>query len=150
MNSIRIVPIDICLFAIPLMSGFASSFVAPVRDSKSSKIAFRPPSYVFGIAWFLLFMTIGYAWVRANRMNPYWNILFGSLNAMLVAWPVAYQYSEKVALGLLVVSLGLALACAQVVPFVLIPLVVWLIFAMIMSTTSIQEKSKKNMTILRY
>lgn len=143
----KITAVDATLFLLPITSGFLTSSIFRVDPRKSEHVMFRPPAAAFGVVWSILYLLIGFAWVQGNRKSPLANVPFGILTALLVAWIIAYKYSEPAALVILVCSIAAALACSQVTKFILAPLIAWLIYALLLMTVPKISTSSKGAVI---
>jgi tryptophan-rich sensory protein len=53
------------LVLVPGAAGFAASAACPMRRDDGAAIPFRPPAWVFGVAWPLLYLSFGKAWFLA-------------------------------------------------------------------------------------
>lgn len=137
--------LDILLVLLPALSGFLASSLFRVRQEDSERVPFRPPSWVFGVAWAVLYALIGVAWARSNRQSRLNNIPFALLNVLLVSWIVAQKYSDAAALAILVCSLASSIACSQVAAarFWLAPLTAWLVFALMISTSQMTIQARQ-------
>ena len=144
-SKIKVKPIDIILSLIPIVSGFVTSFAFKIDSTIDDGVKFSPPPYVFTTVWIILYILIGISWAIANRKNRWNNIPFSLLVASLIAWIIATHYTNKdennsraSSVILLLVSLMLTIMCAQIVKFILVPLICWLIYALLLLTTKIQ------------
>ena len=105
----------------------------------------RPPSWVFVVAWFLLYIMFGAAWAFAlsdpesdnwiddeNCDVRIW-IVYGVTLLLLYMWTPVFNRYPKGALFVLMLSLLGTVLCYTLSPLtskiLLAPLVVWLIFA---------------------
>lgn len=130
---------------MPLILGMISGFLAPMKRVKS--IRAKPPSYVFGIVWTILFLLYGAAWnftIESNIDNETEYILsnvFYAINmVILFSWPFVYNYVGKwYAMFLLLFSMVFTFSSIIVSPplagICLSPLIVWEIFALILNFT---------------
>lgn len=53
------------LVLVPAAAGFAASAACPMRKNDGKTIPFRPPAWVFGFIWPVLYITFGAAWFLA-------------------------------------------------------------------------------------
>ena len=121
-------------------SYIASSFCHIGRDSGASVRA-RPPAWVFGVVWPILYVLIGLSWVRL-RKTMYGDILLVLNVAILVEWLVVYGClnQRKWALYTIVAGFGLALTTMvyamtkdPISGFMLAPYVTWMLYASLLS-----------------
>ena len=136
---------DKLLILIPLVTGFATSAICPMTSNDGNDIKFRPPAWVFGIAWTLLYIMLGFSWYYAQKEYKYYNYLYILLNLLLCSWLVVYscQNSAKNAVFVLLASIITALLCftsdVRSSQMLIAPLIGWLIFALLMNTTIVQN-----------
>lgn len=128
------------LVAVPGAIGFAVS--AACEMPKTAEIPFRPPPWVFGVVWPVLYLLLGVAWFRTA-------VSVGTLSAasasyllttlLLGLWLVVFscQRQTKNAVFVLLASvLSAAFNIALSGPaerLMLIPLIVWLSFATLLN-----------------
>ena len=105
----------------------------------------RPPGWVFGVAWFILYILFGTAWVFAIDNPQKDNVIdnsnqlriwltYGITLLLLYSWSFVFnRISTKYALYILLLSLLGTFICYTLSPLtsqiLLSPLVIWLIFA---------------------
>lgn len=133
---------DYILLFTPLVSGFVASAICPMnRDTAGAHLKARPPPWVFGVVWPILYLLIGLAWVRMKK-SRYGHQLFGLNVALLCLWLYVYNCDrdKKGALYVIVSSLGVALATLvysmtldSTAGLILAPYVTWLIYATLLS-----------------
>ena len=129
----------------PMIAGFVvSNFCKMVRSGVNVK--FRPPPYVFGIVWPILYILLGLSWINSNPdKNMNLEIMFFILSSLLAYWIVVYacQKNKKNAVFvMLAIILNIALLMVQIPKksqLYLVPLGVWIFFAMLLSTTELQN-----------
>lgn len=135
------------LLLSPLLLGFLTSSVCPMDSDSGSILKFRPPSYVFGIGWFILYILLGMSWVLAQRKYKFANYLYMALNILLCLWIVVFSCykSQKNAVFVLIACVALAFMCftsgVLYSQLLICPLLAWLIFALIMNTTLVQDSN---------
>lgn len=128
------------LVAVPGALGYALS--AACVMPKSADIPFRPPPWVFGVVWPVLYLLLGIAWFRTA-------VAAGALSAasasyllttlLLALWLVVFscmRQSTNAVFVLLAAVLSAAFNIALSGPaerLMLLPLVVWLSFATLLN-----------------
>ena len=140
---------DILIFIIPLISGYVLSSQCPMNNGDAGKsVPSRPPSWVFGVAWPILYILMGLAWVklRQQKNKNLVDILFVVLVILLNLWIYIYscKNDKKSALYILLLSILSALtiwgySIGTTEMFYLTPLVVWLIFATMLNFTEVNN-----------
>ena len=127
--------------------GYLVSRKCKMNNRSGSSVRFRPPSYIFGIVWPILYLLIGYSWIKStdsifeNKID----LLYLSLSLLLGLWIVVYScYENK--LGSLYVMfiiflnlLFLMILVPEISKLLLAPLFVWLLYATFLLTADIQN-----------
>ena len=129
----------------PMIAGFVVSKFCKMERS-GVNVKFRPPPYVFGIVWPILYILLGLSWINSNPdKNMNIEIMFFTLSSLLAYWIVVYacQKNKKNAVFvMLAIILNIALLMVQIPKksqLYLVPLAVWIFFAMLLSTTELQN-----------
>lgn len=129
----------------PMIAGFAVSKFCKMERS-GVNVKFRPPPFVFGIVWPILYILLGLSWINSNPgKNMNIEVMFFVLSSLLAYWIVVYacQKNKKNAVFvMLAIILNIALLMVQIPKksqLYLVPLAVWIFFAMLLSTTELQN-----------
>lgn len=127
--------------------GYLVSIKCKMNRRSGSSVRFRPPSYIFGIVWPILYLLIGYSWIQSTNtiLEDRIDFLYISLSLLLGLWIVVYScYENK--LGSLYVMfiiflnlLFLMILVPEKSKLLLAPLCVWLLYATFLLTTDIQN-----------
>ena len=135
---------DLLRLFYPMIAGFGVSKFCKMEKS-GTNVKFRPPPYVFGIVWPILYILLGLSWINSNSdKNINIEIMFFVLSSLLAYWIVLYacQKNKKNAVFImLAIILNIALLMVQIPKksqLYLVPLGVWIFFAMLLSTTELQ------------
>lgn len=127
--------------------GYLVSLKCKMNNRSGSSVRFRPPSYIFGIVWPILYLLIGYSWVEStdtiaeNKID----ILYISLSLLLGLWIIVYSCLENKVGSLFVMFiiflnlLFLMILVPEKSKLLLAPLCVWLLYATFLLTTDIQN-----------
>ncbi len=135
---------DLMRLFYPMIAGFVVSKFCKMEKS-GVNVKFRPPPYIFGIVWPILYILLGLSWINSNpdkNMNN--EIMFFTLSSLLAYWIVVYacQKNKKNAVFvMLAIILNISLLMVQIPKqsqIYLVPLAVWIFFAMLLSTTELQ------------
>lgn len=128
--------------------GYLVSLKCKMNNNSASSVKFRPPSYIFGIVWPILYLLIGSAWIQATDTISHrdcTDLLFISLSLLLGFWIIVYACMEN-KLGSLYVMffiilnlLYLMILIPQKSRLLLAPLCVWLAYATLILVTDIQN-----------
>ena len=128
--------VDGVLLFIPLITGFATSFSCNIGSDAGKTVPFRPPGVVFSIVWPILYILLGVAWMYANRDNVYNNIPYSILTFLLIMWIIVYGCMNNKKAGVWVIALAILASLysytvgGDISKYCILPLIVWLIFAM--------------------
>jgi len=121
---------------LPAVLGFGSSHVCPMGKNIGEFIPQRPPAFVFGIVWPVLYLLIGYSLKETKLLVV--RRLFAVQILLLTLWPITFSptclNNRKVSLFIipLIVGLTIGIMCLQknaLAKIALIPLVSWLLVA---------------------
>lgn len=140
--------IAVLVIFVPLaMCGLAAK-KCPITADAGAKVWWRPPAKMFALIWTVLFLLIGLAWARAmftEAVNSFLGYLL--LSMLLVFWIVTYSPTcathikkrQTVALWILIAALTVAATLCAVghdaqQRALLVPLVIWLFVATLLST----------------
>ena len=129
----------------PIVIGFTVSKFCKMSKS-GVNVKFRPPPFVFGIVWPILYILLGLSWINSNPdKNMNIEIMFFILSSLLAYWIIVYscQKNKKNAVFvMLAIILNMSLLMIQIPKkskIYLVPLAVWIFFAMLLSTTELQN-----------
>ena len=134
------------LIALPMILGGISSAACNVSKTSGSVVNIRPPSYVFGIAWFILYILIGLSWFFASKQKDkdiLVHVFYTILNISLCSWVFVYACggNKKGGVYTLVISIICALWCCALgdltSKMLLIPLIGWLFLATLINVLEI-------------
>ena len=136
---------DLMRLVYPMVAGFGVSLFCKMEKS-GVNVKFRPPPYIFGIVWPILYVLIGLSWVQSNpRQNQMIDGLFFTLSSLLAVWIVVYACrKDKKNAVFVMVAILLSIAMLMVLipktsQLMLVPLGVWILFALLLSTTEVQN-----------
>jgi len=136
---------DLMRLVYPMVAGFGVSLFCKMEKS-GVNVKFRPPPYIFGIVWPILYLLLGWSWVQSNpRQNQMIDGLFFTLSSLLAVWIVVYSCrKDKKNAVFVMVAILLAIALLMVLipqksKLMLTPLGIWILFALLLSTTEVQN-----------
>ena len=74
----------------PMIAGFVVS--KPCKMERSGvNVKFRPPPFIFGIVWPILYILLGLSWINSNPdKNMNLEVMFFVLSSLLAYWIVVY------------------------------------------------------------
>jgi len=134
----------------PMLSSYVVSGFCKMGKDSGKLVKFRPPAFVFGIVWPILYVLLGISWVLAMRETSNQStkfVLYTLVSLSLAAWIFVYSCKKlkKHASWVLVLCITLILACIAIVndksKLLLTPLFGWVLFAMLMNTTEVQAQA---------
>lgn len=137
-------PAELAILFSPSFTGFLTSSQCNVGEKSGKKLKFRPPGYVFGLVWPVLYLSVGYSFVIATRQTPYAYIYYILLNLLLNVWIIVYgcMGKKREATWVLLLCVLVSLVCYTEGNItnkrLLIPLMTWLGFATLMNAVEVQ------------
>lgn len=144
-------PVEILFFLLPSITGYGVASQCLTTEEAGACLADRrPPGYVFGIAWAILYILLGISFVAAYRNNSNSIGLYLILLATLSSWVVVYSCQGNKEAGIYVIlgAIALAIGCFMTGNFLssatIAPLIGWLLFALYLNIADVNcEKGKK-------
>lgn len=131
--------------AYPMFAGYLVSLKCKMSKS-GTNIKFRPPGYVFGIVWPILYILLGLSWIHSNyKQIKIIDALYFILSSLLALWIIVYSCfkSKKGALFIMMLCIlsivFLMILISTKSKLYLAPLSVWLLYALLLSITDIQN-----------
>lgn len=128
------------IVALPSILGYTTSmFCGPTKDTGKT-VRFRPPGWVFGIVWPILYIMLGVTWSRHMEHTP----LFITLQLLLNGWLIMYGCAKNKVYSLYILYLSIVNVLHIIVSidssnrYLLVPLFVWLNFAALISSHEVQ------------
>ena len=140
---------DIFLVILPAVVCYATQLACGVGKDAGAHVLFRPPAWAFGIIWPILFLLFGISWAIAVRESSNKKLtmsMYALTTILLGVWIVVYgcANNKKGASWVLLLAVAAGLASfgqgKHVSKALISPLIAWVIFALIMNTTEVQEK----------
>jgi translocator protein len=116
-------------------------------DNSGKSVKFRPPGYIFGIVWPILYILFGLSWVFSHKdIKGIWiDILYIILSIVIVSWILFYSCLslKKVGPFVILLSICFTIIIMNIVELrgrlLLVPLLSWLLYALLMNTAEIQQ-----------
>jgi len=134
--------IDIILLFLPLIAGYSTSSICGPSKSAGQSVKFSPPAWVFGIVWPILYLLLGFSWVKSKQ----YSLLFIILNILLNLWLIIYGCKKNKILGIYIILLSLLsllyifISVKIQIKYYLAPLFIWLLFALLLNIFEVQYK----------
>ena len=88
---------------VPIISGNVLSVLCPIKQGEGVFLPQRPPAYIFGIVWTILYILLGISWTRA-RGDKESDFMHGLLTLFLCLWIVSFSCLDKKKYGLYTLS----------------------------------------------
>lgn len=133
----------------PILSGTLGTLICRVPKSSGEKIKARPPPYMFGVIWTVLYIFIGISWVflsRSTKQTWLIDLLFGINIALTFLWIVLYSCSglKKAGLYVLILIFISILTLLNVsrdsfVFYFIAPYAGWVLFALKLNYTEVNS-----------
>lgn len=115
----RLVAPGLC---ISVASALTRARCGPIRGP--TNVPLRPPSWVFGVVWPLLYLTTGYAWARSRAPT------IGLVVLLCCAWLYVYSCRRaRTASALILLSASVLSFAASTRSAWMLPLASWTAFA---------------------
>jgi tryptophan-rich sensory protein len=143
-------PVEIAYLLAPAASGYAASMVCGVDGENAGDcIPWRPPGYVFGIVWPILYLLIGISMIFASRIvtSPMVVFTYSVLVLLLAAWPIVYTCVGNKKAGVAIIILSLIAAAYAIIQgdvlsqVTLAPLILWLCFALTLNVAEVTTEA---------
>ena len=139
--------LSLIIILFPSIIGYTSGMLCNVKKSSGSNVNFRPDPKVFGIAWAIRYILLGFSfWFAVNSLNPLLSIAFYILlNLALCSWLYFYSCKNKKIIGIyaLIISIMFALMCYTVgntvSKLLIVPLICWLLFATLINVKEVEN-----------
>ena len=141
-------PKNILRLLFAMILGFGINLIPKCKISRNSGniVKFRPPSFVFGIVWPILYILLGLSWILASKKinRIYVDIIFALLSVSLMLWTVVYSClsNKKGGVYVLLLNILVLTIIIMLVPLksqlMLVPLLIWLLFALLLNIFEVQ------------
>lgn len=122
-----------------------------MNKNAGSVVKFRPPSYMFGIVWTILYILFGISWIitiSKNKNKLLIDLLYSLVTILLTLWIVVYSCLKNKKGGVYVLfgTICSVILCMNISPIesrmMLSLLLTWLLLASLLNTFEVQtEKS---------
>jgi len=137
--------LEYCLLFIPMLAVYLPTILYPVTNEVGSNISFRPPGYVFAIVWPILLILLGINWFNRRKISMILNIIYTVLTILLAIWFILYDNSKILGLIDIILCFFIVLflflykfkSVKYYIQLMLVPLMLWLIFASILNIASL-------------
>jgi tryptophan-rich sensory protein len=141
--------------AIFVSGRITDGFCAPLSTETTIP---RPPGWVFGLAWSILYVTTGVAWALLP-LTPSLNVGMAVLTTMLCAWLFVYSCAKAKVFGAVVLIASTVLTLSLLILAImmrkrtktlsgywLIPLAGWLAYASYLNVAEVTQSSSATIT----
>ena len=147
---------NIVRFILPMSFGYLTSHSCwkkgPSKRAGNS-VAFRPPAYIFGIVWPILYVMIGLSWVIASKTKKTYihtythiDVCYLSISILLASWIFVYGcknrkvwgvYAIALSIGAVIMTMNLVGVESRVL---LVPLITWLLLALLLNVFEVSNR----------
>ena len=141
-------PENILRLLFAMILGFGINMIprCKITPKAGQTVKFRPPSYVFGIIWPILYTLFGLSWIFAKQKmkTRQVDILFALQAVLLTSWIVVYSClsNKKGGIYVLLLNILVLMIIIMLVPLrsqlMLVPLLVWILFALLLNIFEVQ------------
>lgn len=131
------------------LTGWLTRRACGALTASATSVPLRPPGWVFGVVWPILYLTTGLSWFHSGHKHDKGFII---LVGLLCLWLVVYSCARQKVLGAVNLGLATAVACYVAVAlfnfrrfsssYLLVPLCAWLVFATYLNTGEIVLEKK--------
>tara|TARA_Y100000992_G_scaffold241658_1_gene172546 strand:- start:12065 stop:12529 length:465 start_codon:yes stop_codon:yes gene_type:complete len=137
--------LEYSILFIPMLAVYLPTILYPVTNEVGSNISFRPPGYVFAIVWPILLILLGINWFNRRKISIILNIIYTVLTILLAIWFILYDNNRILGLIDIILCFFIVLflflykfkSVKYYIQLMLIPLMLWLIFASILNIASL-------------
>jgi len=158
-------PVDLVALFIPLLIGFSTGNICDMPDSDHIKI--RPPGWVFGVVWSIMYTIMGILLISvmgrvgaAGRAPILVLSLFAAHAIHVFMWPTLFSCMKKpkaalyVLFGSIITALMvwsyMLLSAAKIggdgidmyLPIIMVPYISWLCFAFVLNALYVEKSIK--------
>ena len=141
-------PKNILRLLFAMILGFGINMIprCKMTPKAGQTVKFRPPSYIFGIIWPILYILFGLSWIFAKQKmkTRQVDILFALQAVLLTSWIVVYSClsNKKGGIYVLLLNILVLMIIIMLVPLksqlMLVPLLVWILFALLLNIFEVQ------------
>jgi tryptophan-rich sensory protein len=142
MNISKYLNFNLLIIILPLIVGFVIGQLSRPGEwyLKLNKPKLTPPSYVFGIAWSILYLLIGLSYYLAlkNKSIEYWILPLLHLLLNYIYTPLIFMYNRLLESAILTTLILITAVIVMILfysygnkisAYLLIPYIMWLSFA---------------------
>ena len=142
---------NIIRLLLPMLLGYLTSHSCWNKVSSKragSNVSFRPPVYIFGIVWPILYLLLGLSWViakKTKKSNDHVELCYISISILLASWIFVYGcknrkvwgvYSIVMSIGAIIMTMNLVGVESRVL---LVPLLTWLLLALLLNVFEVSK-----------
>lgn len=130
---------DYLMILSPITIGFVVGFICPTGRDRAKRVKARPDPWVFGVAWSILYLLIGYSWylMKDDKYSKViWPLLIFLLNLWVILEGCTRFRDTRLSLYTLALCFTVSLGAMvytmnkeEIAAFCLLPLTGWLFFA---------------------
>ena len=141
---------------LPGLVGYSFQLIPKcvIKKDSGSFVSFRPPAYVFGVVWTILYLFLGLAWIVTYHNNDNMNNLLKDLVYLLLtitlsSWIIFYAclsnkvwgiYSLFATICIIIITYIISPKISQLL---LAPLLTWILLATFLNIFEVENSKKK-------
>ncbi len=131
---------DTVLIILPALLGYTTNAICNTPSTAGINVKIRPPPWVFKIMWPILYILIGISWFLNKNISTNFIILI----LLLSSWSVIYNCVKIKELALFIIILSIISSIVtynniEVRKYLMLPLIIWLSFALLLSSLEILQ-----------
>ena len=92
----------------PIICGYVLSAICPMTNDDGKDLPQRPPKFVFGVVWPILYLLVGYSWTK-SKTDKKCDLTHAILTMFLCLWILSFSCFRKKKVGLYILSVVVAL-----------------------------------------
>jgi tryptophan-rich sensory protein len=119
----------------PMVSGFGVSMICKMKKNEGVELPQRPPAFVFGIVWPILYFLLGYSWTQSTNISNL-DFMHMIVTFLLASWLVFFSCLGNKKMGIYIIASTIAcvVSCMtlhidNLSKIALTPLLGWLLVA---------------------
>ena len=126
---------DKLIIFIPIITNYITSIFCSPNSNSGKAVKFRPKPLIFGLVWPILYILLGLAWYYSKSIS----LLYLLLTTLFCIWLITYSCigNKKISIYILFLILMNLLYCYTnstiISKNLLIPLIIWCLFATLLS-----------------
>ena len=130
----------------PIITGYIFSMFCNTSPDEGANLPQRPPSWVFGVIWPILYILLGYSWSNILIDIPEVDYIYTLCIILLNLWIYVYNCKKLKIYGIYIIAFIIALLIClmtlhnnKLSKILLTPLLAWLFVAFLLNWNIVNE-----------